>query len=176
MLEFTSIGRGIEAADAMVKASEIDLLEAKTVCPGKYIVIISGDVGSVDASIEAGKNIGKETLIKELKLANVHPELIKGILGTTEIPPKGAVGVLEFFSVASAVVAADVALKAGMIHLIEIRLGMGIGGKSFITLTGDVGSIRQSVDAAALSAKEDGLLLEKVVIPSLDEQVFKKLL
>lgn len=176
MLEFNSIGKGIESADAMVKASNIDLLEAKTICPGKYMVIISGDVGAVKASMEAGENIGRETVVNRLTLPNVHPELISGILGTTEVPKNGAVGVLEFYSVASAVISADVALKAGMISLIEIRLGMGIGGKSFITLTGDVGSVKEAVEAAGLVAKKDGMLLTQVVIPSLSDEVFSKLL
>lgn len=176
MLEFNSIARGIESADAMVKASDIDLLEAKTMCPGKYMVIISGDVGAVDASVKAGENTGRETVVNRLIIPNVHPELIQGILGTTTIPQNGAVGVLEFYSVASAVISADIALKAGMINLIEIRLGMGIGGKSFITLTGDVGSVKEAVESAGLAAKKDGMLLSQVVIPSLSKEVFNKLL
>lgn len=176
MLEFNSIGKGIESADAMVKASDINLLEAKTICPGKYMVIISGDVGAVKASMEAGENVGRQTVVNRLVLPNVHPDLIKGILGTTEVPRNGAVGVLEFYSVASAVVSADIALKAGMIGLIEIRLGMGIGGKSFITLAGDVGSVKEAVQAGAMSAQKDGMLVTQVVIPSLSEEVFNKLL
>ena len=176
MLEFNSIAKGIESADAMVKASDINLLEAKTICPGKYMVIISGDIGAVKASMEAGENIGRETIVNQLVLANIHPDLIKGFLGTTDAPQNGALGVLEFYSVASAVTGADIALKAGMISLIEIRLGMGIGGKSFITITGDVGSIKEAVEAAANSAKKEGMLVAKVIIPSLSEEVFNKLL
>ena len=43
MVEYKTVASGVVAADAMVKTSEVDIIEAQTVCPGKYIVIISGD-------------------------------------------------------------------------------------------------------------------------------------
>lgn len=35
MVELTSIARGIETCDYMVKAAQVDLLRSSTVCPGK---------------------------------------------------------------------------------------------------------------------------------------------
>ena len=43
MIEFKTTPAGITAADAMVKTSEVEIVEAQTVCPGKYIAIITGD-------------------------------------------------------------------------------------------------------------------------------------
>ncbi len=40
-----------------------------------------------------------------------------------------SIGVIEFFSVASAVIAADAAAKAADVKMIEVRLAMAIGGK-----------------------------------------------
>ena len=51
MVELNSIARGIETCDYMVKAAQVDLLRASTVCPGKYLVLISGDTGDVKASM-----------------------------------------------------------------------------------------------------------------------------
>ena len=45
-------------------------------------------------------------------------------------------GVMEFYTIAAAVVAADLAAKAADVHLMEVRLGLGIGGKSYVTLCG----------------------------------------
>ena len=39
MIEFKTTATGITAADAMVKTSEVEIVEAQTVCPGKYIAI-----------------------------------------------------------------------------------------------------------------------------------------
>lgn len=108
-----------------------------------------------------------------LLLPNVHPQLIPAISGTTQVPEKGAVGVLEFYSVASAIVAADVAAKAASITLIEVRIGYAIGGKGYVTLTGDVGAVREAV---AVASREAELLVGTAVIPRPSAQLYESLI
>ena len=55
MVEFTSIARGIYAADQMVKVSEVEIATASSVCPGKYIAIVYGDVASEEDSVKVGE-------------------------------------------------------------------------------------------------------------------------
>ncbi|HWQ42542.1 MAG TPA: BMC domain-containing protein [Desulfosporosinus sp.] len=166
LVELNSIAKGIEAADAMLKAAQVELLEAKPVCPGKYIVMVSGDVAAVQSSVDAGKSIGASAVFDDFILPNVHPQIIKAISCSTQVTEIKALGIIETFSIASLIVAADTAAKAGQVDLIEIRIGMGIGGKSFVTLTGDVSSVTSSVEAGVVLASERGMLIEKVVIPS----------
>ena len=85
---------------------------------------------------------GGECVVDTLMLPNVHPSLIPAMSGTTQVPGYGAVGVLEFFSVASAITAADVAAKAANVTLLEVHIGYAIGGKGYVTLTGDVGAVK----------------------------------
>lgn len=140
MVELTSIARGIETCDYMVKAAQVDLIRASTVCPGKYIILIAGDTGDVKASMAEGVRRGGECVVNTLLLPNVHPQLIPAISMTTQVPQDGALGILEFYSIASAITAADVAAKAANVTLIEVRIGYAIGGKGYVTLTGDVGA------------------------------------
>jgi len=51
LVEFTSIAQGIAAADAMAKTANVEILFAKSICPGKYIVMIGGDVAAVNRSV-----------------------------------------------------------------------------------------------------------------------------
>lgn len=166
LVEFSSIAKGIEGADGMLKSAQVDLLEAKPICPGKYIVLISGDVAAVKNAVETGIYIGNETVVDYFLLPNVHPQVIDAISIATEIKDISALGIIETFSIASLIVAADAAAKAGEVELIEIRIGIGIGGKSFVTLTGDVSSVKSSIEAGATLATEKGMLVNKVVIPS----------
>ena len=53
MIEFKTTATGITAADAMVKTSDVEIVEAQTVCPGKYIAIITGDLSAVKAAVDA---------------------------------------------------------------------------------------------------------------------------
>ncbi|SKC38128.1 BMC domain-containing protein [Maledivibacter halophilus] len=176
LIELNSIAKGIEVADFMIKAAEVNLLKANSICPGKYIVLISGDVAAVKASIEVGNVVGREFVVDKLILSNVHPQLIKAINGTVDINEFKSLGVLEFFSIATSIVAADTAAKSALIDLIDVRLGLGIGGKSYITLTGDVSSVTEAVEAGAISAKNTGMLVSKVVIPSPRKELFNELL
>lgn len=173
MVELTSIARGIETCDYMVKAAQVDLLRSSTVCPGKYMIIVGGETGDVRAAMAEGIKRGGELVVDTLMLPNVHEQLIPAISMTNQVDVRGAVGVLEFYSIASAIIAADVAAKAVNITLIEVRTGYAIGGKGFVTLTGDVGAVRAAVEAARKDAE---LLVETTVIPRPDKKLFDALL
>lgn len=173
MVELTSIARGIETCDYMVKAAQVKLLRASTVCPGKYMIIVGGETGDVRAAMSEGIKRGGALVVDTLMLPNVHEQLIPAISMTNQVDVRGAVGVLEFYSIASAIIAADVAAKAANITLIEVRTGYAIGGKGFVTLTGDVGAVRAAVEAARKDAE---LLVETTVIPRPDKKLFDALL
>ena len=168
MIELSSIARGIEVSDYMVKAAQVELLRASTVCPGKYVVIVGGDTGDVKASMEAGLAQGGEFVVDSLRISNVHEQLIPALSGTVTVENPQAVGVVEFYSMA-----ADEAAKAANITLIEVRMGYAVGGKGFVTLTGDVGAVRAAVEAAK---RDKELYVESTVIPRPAPQVFQSLL
>ncbi len=52
ILELTSIAKGMEAGDAMLKSASVHLLVSKTICPGKFLLMLGGDVGAVQQAIE----------------------------------------------------------------------------------------------------------------------------
>ncbi len=173
MIELSSIARGIEASDYMLKASKVDLIRSSTICPGKYVVIIGGDTGNVRSSIAEGEKWGAECVLDVLIIPNVHPDLIPAISLSNPVENRGALGVMEFFSVTSAIKAADFAAKAANVTLIEVRIGFAIGGKGFVTLTGDVGSVRTAVTAASKQAE---MLVGTAVIPMPEPRLFDHML
>ncbi len=166
MVELNSIPKGIESADAMLKAAEVSLVTAQAVCAGKYIAVVAGDVAAVKASIDAGREIAGEKLVDSIVIPNVHPQVLSAMAACTEIEETGAMGIMETFSLAAAVIVADAAVKAADVNLIEIRLGRGLGGKSFIILTGDVAACKAAVAAGESLEEAKGLMSESVVIPS----------
>lgn len=166
MIELTSIAKGINTVDAMLKTADVQIISATPVCPGKFIAIVHGDVAAVESAVQAGRKVAGEYLVDEFILANVHPGVFPAITATSMPKETGALGIIESFSVASMIVAADFALKAANVEAMELRLGSGLGGKAYFTFTGDVAAVEASVEAGAASVKEKGLLVETVVIPS----------
>ncbi|MFM9114814.1 MAG: BMC domain-containing protein [Planctomycetota bacterium] len=166
IIETSSIAKGFEISDSILKSANVELVVNRTICPGKYMVLISGDVDAVKASIEAGIKSAAHTLVDHFVIPNVHPSVFPAISGVSHLPELRALGVVESFSVASIIEAADAAVKATAIQLIALHLAMAIGGKGFVTMTGDVASVEEAVRIAAAVIEKKGLLVEKTVIPA----------
>ncbi|MFH1416520.1 MAG: BMC domain-containing protein [Elusimicrobiota bacterium] len=165
LIELNSVAKGFEVADNMKKTSECELVEAHSVCPGKFIVLITGTTADVESSVKSGVEIAEDAFIDKLLIPNIHPQLIPAIRGVSNVSELDALGVIETFSAASCILAADAAAKKADIKLIDIRLANALGGKAYVTFTGDVGSVRSSVNAGCNAIKESGLLVRRVVIP-----------
>jgi microcompartment protein CcmL/EutN len=165
-IELSSIARGFTVADSMLKAAAVELIEAKPTCPGKFSVLVAGEVAAVTSAVETGASLGGEYVVDEFVLPNVHPAVIRAIGSANEITQIKALGIIESFSIAALIEAADAAVKSADVELIEIRNGLGIGGKSFVTMTGDVSSVQASLDVGANIIGSKGMLVCKEVIAS----------
>ena len=176
ILESNSIAKGMEAADAVLKAADTALLYAKPVCPGKYTILFYGDVAAVSASLDAGAAVIDAHLVDSVVIPRIHPQVIQAISLSTAPDGVNAVGVMEFFSVTAAVYAADAAAKAADVTLLDVRLGVGIGGKSFAVLTGEVAAVEEAVRCGIAAGEEKGLAVTSTVIPSPRKEIFDALL
>lgn len=165
-VELNSIAKGMEVADHMLKAANVQLMFSTATCPGKYITLVYGDVGSVENSIKAAKKLGKEFIIDDLMIPNIDDQLFPAMTGSANIDKIGAIGVIESLSMASLIVAADTCVKASGVQLVELRLGSGIGGKSYVIMTGDVSEVNASMEAGVEIIKDSGNIVYFTVIPS----------
>ncbi|MBN2431978.1 MAG: BMC domain-containing protein [Acidobacteria bacterium] len=165
-LEFNSIARGIEAADAMAKAAEVEIFTSRSICPGKYLTLVHGNVSSVSAAIQAGREVARGFVVDEFVIPNVHPEIFPALTGTADVAEIRAVGVLETYSALTGILAGDAAAKAAPVALIEVRVANGIGGKAVLILTGDVASVEAAIRAGIDAIAHTGLYVTSVVIPA----------
>ena len=169
VVETVSIPLGVLAGDQMVKTAQVELVTAQTVCAGKYIIVVSGDVA-------AGVESAASALVDSLVIANVDERVVAAMAGACPVEQVLAVGVMETFSLASSISAADTAVKAADVELIEVRLGRGMGGKSFVIVTGEVAAVEAAVQAAEGSEQTQGLISSSVVIPSPHMDIIRALL
>ena len=175
MIEFKTVASGITATDRMVKTADVRVVQANPVCPGKYLAAITGELSSVRAAIDAAKSYAPDMLIDSFLLGNPHESVPGAISGTNEIHMRGAIGVVETLTAASAVVAADTAAKTAVVELIEIRLAKGMCGKSYVILTGSVSAVTAAVEKAA-DGVEAGNLLDTSVIAGPDPRLWDSIL
>ena len=166
MIELNSIAKGVQVGDEMLKTADVELIMAQPICAGKYMVLVSGDVDSVERASEVGKEVAGEFLVDDFVIPNVHSSIFPALTATTQIHAIDSLGVIETFSVASSIMAADAAVKAADVDIIEIRCATGLGGKSFLYLTGDISSVNSAMDAGIDVLQGTGLVLSHVTIPS----------
>lgn len=176
MIEFKTVSAGVTAADDMVKTAAVELIEAQTVCPGKYIALITGDLSAVDAAVAVAKMRYPEQLIDSFVLGNPHEGIFPAIYGTTHIEHISSLGVLETFDAAAIIVAADVAAKTAQVELIELRIAKGMCGKSYVFLCGEVSAVEAAIVRARDSVAEGGMYLDSTVIAHPDPQICKSIL
>ena len=154
MIEFKTTATGITAADAMVKTSEVEIVEAQTVCPGKYIAIITGDLSAVKAAVDTAVTTYEDKCIDSFVLGNPHESIFPAIYGTTQVEEISALGILETYDAASIIEAADQAAKTAIVDLIELRIAKGMCGKSYMLLTGEVSAVEASIGVLGIQMKQ----------------------
>lgn len=175
LIELSSVAAGYLVEDTMLKAAAIQLLLARTICSGKFLIVVSGDVTSVQAALLAGAAAAGASLIERRQIARVDPSVLAAISQSVDVDPKQlrSVGVIETFSAASIIEAADTAIKAANVTLLRVHLAMALGGKGFLLLAGDVSSVQAAIAAGSKAVAEDGMLVGRGVIPAPSPELFR---
>jgi microcompartment protein CcmL/EutN len=176
LIELSSIAAGFAVTDAMLKAADVELVLARTICSGKYMVLVRGNVADVEAAVEAGKSTGDFSLVDTFIIPNVHEDLFPALSGISHVTQLESLGILEAFSVASLIEGADAMAKAARVQLIEVRLAMALGGKAFATITGSVSAVRSALEAGAQAVARKGLLVNKVLIPNPRPELLREMI
>lgn len=175
-VETSSIAQGTVAADAMVKTAEVELLEACPISPGKFWVLIGGEVGPVRHAFQRGLEVAGDTMLDHLFIPQLHEQVLPALRGVVAAAEHDALGVIETLTAAAAIVAADHAAKAADVLLRDLRLANGLGGKGVLFLSGDVSGVQAAVEAGRAEALRRGLLSRSVVIPRLHPQMKARVL
>ena len=175
IIEISSVATGYAVEDVMLKAGNIQLLMARSICSGKFLIVVSGDVTSVAAAVQAGGVAAGASLIERRQIARVHPSVLAAISNAVDIDPRQlrSIGVIETFSAASIIAVADAAVKSADVTLLRVHLAMALGGKGFVLMAGDVSSVQAAVAAGSKVAAEDGMLVGRSVIAAPSEELFR---
>lgn len=176
MIEFKTVSAGITAADQMVKTANVEIIEAQTVCPGKYIALISGDLSAVRAAVDRAGQTRPEELIDSFVLGNPDESIFPAIYGSSQIDGVNALGILETYDAASIIEAADIAAKTAIVKLIELRIAKGMCGKSYMLITGEVAACAAAIAKAKSAVGEKGMFLDSSVIAHPDAQICKTIM
>lgn len=182
IIELASIYKGYAVQDEVLKTANVEKVIARTICSGKYLMIVRGNVADVEIAVRVAADVGGFSVVNVTTIPNVDPRVFPAIAGATTLQidkkekPVGAMLIIETFSVVSAIKAADFAAKEADLDLLRIHLAMAVGGKGFIVITGDIGALESAVQPALEYIKQDGMLCGYVIIKNPHDEVLKELI
>ena len=172
IVECWHIAAGVRIADMMMKAADVELIRASTICSGRYLIYVTGDQAAVAASVEAARSDGSK--IKDsFVISSLSPQVAAVLKSPVALTEVKAIGIVECRNVSTGVVAADAAVKRSDIELARFAAGQGINGKSYFVMSGDVAAVQEAADSASAVLGKN--IIEAVVIPGPDASVVKAL-
>ena len=175
VIELKSIAKGIEATDAALKSAGVKVVTAHAACPGKYEIILTGTISDVASAVDHVKSRFDEKLVDSSIMGRIDPQVITALFGTQVSDKRGSLGIIEAYSAASTIKAADIAVKTAKVSVHELRLSRGMGGKGMVLIVGDVGDVTAAVEAGSKHAQEQGLFCNSAVIPAPHAELWEQL-
>lgn len=175
LLEFSSIAKGIEAGDAMVKRAPLEVIRAGTVHPGKYLVLVGGLTADVEEAMQAGRAVAGEALLDVVFLPDVHPDVVPPIEATRTEDDGEALGVIETPTVAATIDAADAGVKGARVTIRDLRLADDLGGKGYVLFGGELSEVESAVEQGVARAAASGGQVAHVVISQLHAEMRENL-
>jgi microcompartment protein CcmL/EutN len=163
LIELASIARGHRVADAMLKRAPVALLRHEPVSPGKFLVLVAGDVASVEESFAVGLDVAADRIVDKLLLQQAHEQLWPALRGEAVADDVASLGIVETNSVAATLLGADAAAKAARVRIIAMQLARGIGGKAFFTVTGPLDEVEAAVEAATTVVAPAGVHTTEII-------------
>ncbi len=175
VIELKSIPKGVEATDAALKSAGVDMVSAHPSCPGKYEIILTGSISNVTAAVNHVLSKFDGYVIDSSIMGRIDEQVITALFGTQTGEKKGSLGVLETFSAATTIKAADVAVKTARVAIYDLRVSRGMGGKGVFMITGEVGDVTAAIEAGADYAKRSGQLSSYSVIAAPHEGLWEQI-
>ncbi|MBQ8374655.1 MAG: BMC domain-containing protein [Clostridia bacterium] len=175
VIELKSIPKGVEATDTALKSAGVEMVSAHPACPGKYEIILTGSISNVTAAVECVQNKFDSYIIDSSIMGRIDEQVIKALFGTQTTAKKGSLGLLETFSAATCIKAADIAVKTARVEIYDLRVSRGMGGKGVFLVTGEVGDVTAAIEAGVNFAKTAGTLSSSAVIAAPHEELWDQI-
>lgn len=144
--ELVSVSRGIVVLDQMAKRAETTIVAARTFSPGRYLILICGELAEVEEAAASAVACADDLLHDHTLLQDPHPRLRSALASALSSELAESLLLVETRTVSSALFVLDRALKEAEVDVIELRLGAGLDGRGLFSLTGPLPMVEAARD------------------------------
>ena len=173
VIEFKSVSRGITVTDSMLKESSVNIVLSSSLCPGKYLTIIEGEVSALNSAIKVAEKLGGRHVFDTQLISGINLKVIDAISGNIKEILLDAMGIVESPQMANLISSSDIAADSAKVEFIDYRLARGCGVNSFYVLTGELSSVNEAVKNAVNFLGKNGSLIAYKIIPNPDREVWR---
>jgi microcompartment protein CcmL/EutN len=154
-LELADIPAGFVALDAMAKDASVRVAFASEVEPSRFLVLVDGPLGDVEAALDAGIRAAGADALESLLLPAAEDALRDALQGTcaaTPTDPDGPIDallILQADAILATLAAVDRALKTAPLGLLRLRLATHLHGQGHALFAGALADVQAGAEAAA---------------------------
>lgn len=146
--EWDPIGPGMAATNALLAAAKVVVEQAFTAPPGRWFVMVSGEAAEVEKAIAQARSWAAPALRDAAVLPAAHPDVLRALSRAQVSSDEEAVGILETDSLVAGICAAERAVRAAPVLLLQVRLCGDLGGKSLVLVAGSQTDVEKALAAA----------------------------
>ena len=95
LVEVKNVSKGIVVTDEMLKSAGIVLISSGSVCPGKFVTIVGGELSAIHAAVDRAELIAEDALIDKFVIGNLGDNVFEAICGTADVKEKKAFGIVK---------------------------------------------------------------------------------
>ena len=88
LVEVKNVSKGIVVTDEMLKSAGIVLISSGSVCPGKFVTIVGGELSAIHAAVDRAELIAEDALIDKFVIGNLGDNVFEAICGTADVKEK----------------------------------------------------------------------------------------
>lgn len=175
VIELKNVPKGVEATDDALKSAGVEMVSAHPSCPGKYEIILTGSISNVTAAIDHVTGKFENYVIDSSVMGRIDEQVITALFGTQQSEKKGSLGLIETFSAATCIKAADIAVKTGAGGDFRSPRLPRLGRQGRRHHHGEIGDVTAAVEAGANYAKGAGMLSATSVIAAPHEELWNQI-
>ncbi len=166
IIELSSIAKGYFILDQCLKAAKVHIIEASSVSPGKFLILLKGDVNAVGKAYDSALMSGNKEIIDSALIPTLNKGILDALYGLSKVEAnKAGIVVLETTTLTSMLLGLhNIAAVKKDIQFIEVKPGRGLGGKSIGFITGNITDLYESLEIFLRVTKQNGSFIEGQVI------------
>ena len=126
----------------MLKSASIVLISSGSVCPGKFVTIVGGELSAIHAAVDRAELIAEDALIDKFVIGNLGDNVFEAICGTADVKEKKAFGIVETFTAASAIQAAKRCCYKSVTSNLSQFVARSAAVSLLFSMTGDVADVK----------------------------------